>query len=1138
MQAFILSTYRRIQQGFVFLLVGVLVMLGTGVEAQSADTQSADATTQEAGGLFSSAVSRIPVNAPSEAMRLRTVSINLDMMGGEDGPSLEPSGVGQTLALNLFDDVNIVAELDQLNHNLSGSHSWIGHVVDSPMSQASFVVRDGVMIGVVFTNGRVYEIRYVGEGVHMILQVNQSQFIDHAPGWSEALHASQPSAHQVINNLISTADDGKVIDIMVGYTDDARVAAGGTTAIQNTAQLAVDASNTAYRNSNVAQHMYLVHTAEFSYAESGSSFIDLNRWEGKSDGFMDNAHALRNTYHADLMMLLTEDGGGYCGVANRPFTFSVGFENQAFGVTARSCAVGNLSFAHEAGHNMGLRHDWYVDSNTSTLGTAAHGFSNPADSWRTVMAYNSHCQAVGGSCTRIAYFSNPNIFMGGDRMGVAAGTSVACNSGSLSPNPSSCDTDNASILNAGDTIYAQWRTSHIVWTGAANTNWNTAANWNFVQGTTQNGGSTSIVNRVPLAIDDVVIPGGLSNYPTITSGSVVAREMLIQTGGTLNMTGGTLTINGPSWEEQGSGRFNGTGGKVVFDGLLDQTIRTAANSNFFDVQFGVASTLGITLDSDVDLDGDVVFSAGSSLNAGSRTINVGGDWQDFSRGFMQGSSTVVFDGTSAQTVAEAGTTKIYLVGNEAFEGSFPPSGWSLVDNTGNGNWNRSDLFSGTNNVTSGTGNSAASAWSFTTNSSAIDNELRSPAFAIPVTGATLEYRSNFQDWNGNGDAYLDISTNGGGSWTMLTHWTSDYGPTEETVSLNNYIGQTVMLRWRYTATDSSAYYWQIDDAQVYTYNLGGEISFYNVEVSNQTNDVTMAGELAVGNQLRTVAGARLNLGSYANPTVEGSVINNGAIVQTKSVPNGMMTEFGRIQNTAANTDKYYGVRITPSSGSMGSTSVEIRGNQTCETSGDVSNGVKRCYVITPTTARTATTRLYYRSAEANSNANPDIYRQTTIWTKETTLSRGGSGDATWTAATLMNFGTLALAKNSANVNLTGGIAQTEGDALNTTYMFTATLNLAASSAFTIPYQTSDGTALAGVDYTATSGTLSFVGTANEVQTFTVEALGDTLFELDETFLVSLGTASISSVSTAGSPQTVTIIDNDAAAKIALPIIIR
>ncbi len=54
----------------------------------------------------------------------------------------------------------------------------------------------------------------------------------------------------------------------------------------------------------------------------------------------------------------------------------------------------------------------------------------------------------------------------------------------------------------------------------------------------------------------------------------------------------------------------------------------------------------------------------------------------------------------------------------------------------------------------------------------------------------------------------------------------------------------------------------------------------------------------------------------------------------------------------------------------------------------------------------------------------------------------------------------------------------------------------------IDYTTSDGTAIAGNDYVATSGTLTLVAGLTS-KTFTVPILGDLLDEPNETFRVTL-----------------------------------
>ncbi|MCC7505904.1 MAG: T9SS type A sorting domain-containing protein, partial [Saprospiraceae bacterium] len=121
--------------------------------------------------------------------------------------------------------------------------------------------------------------------------------------------------------------------------------------------------------------------------------------------------------------------------------------------------------------------------------------------------------------------------------------------------------------------------------------------------------------------------------------------------------------------------------------------------------------------------------------------------------------------------------------------------------------------------------------------------------------------------------------------------------------------------------------------------------------------------------------------------------------------------------------------------------------------------------------------------------------------------------------------------DAATVTLTGGGAANEGNSGTTSRVFTATLNNAVQGGFSLPYTTNDGTATtADNDYTDNDGTLNFAGTAGETKTITVLVTGDNKVELDENFTVALGAISgaPAGVTTAGSPQTGTITNDDAA----------
>jgi len=92
-------------------------------------------------------------------------------------------------------------------------------------------------------------------------------------------------------------------------------------------------------------------------------------------------------------------------------------------------------------------------------------------------------------------------------------------------------------------------------------------------------------------------------------------------------------------------------------------------------------------------------------------------------------------------------------------------------------------------------------------------------------------------------------------------------------------------------------------------------------------------------------------------------------------------------------------------------------------------------------------------------------------------------------------------------------------------VITLTLSAASSLSITADYTTSDGTATAGEDYVAVSGTLDFPPLAL-TRTFTVPIIPDLSNEPDETVVLSLTGATNAAVGTANNPATLTILDDE------------
>ncbi len=103
------------------------------------------------------------------------------------------------------------------------------------------------------------------------------------------------------------------------------------------------------------------------------------------------------------------------------------------------------------------------------------------------------------------------------------------------------------------------------------------------------------------------------------------------------------------------------------------------------------------------------------------------------------------------------------------------------------------------------------------------------------------------------------------------------------------------------------------------------------------------------------------------------------------------------------------------------------------------------------------------------------------------------------------------------------VTVTEGDTGAASAVFQVNLSRAFDQTVTVDFSTGGGTATAGSDYAAFVGTVTF--TPGQIgQTITIEVSGDTRDEYDETFLVTLASATFAGV--ADAQATGTIIDND------------
>ena len=338
------------------------------------------------------------------------------------------------LTLNLLPGVSVPLVLDQSEPSPAGTSAYSAHSPDDPASSATVVVDDGTVYAVITYKNAVYEITHLSNGVHRIAKINQGSYPGDkvVEGENPNLPLSSTSeltSVGVVAAATPTAENearpgeapsgGTVVSVAILATEAARSDHSNWLSI---ARAAVSDANASFRRSGVALTFRVTSFAALTdYDESHKSYEqmlgDLSRAPG--------VRSFRDSTRSDLVAILRDDagpGGSLCGLSYLPDPPSARTADRAYSVVNIACAVPNHSYVHEAGHNMGLRHDRYVERAFGRLQSKYnYGFSNPEHRVRTIMAYPDYCSSKGVDCTRVGFFSDPFKRANGGVLGVNVG---------------------------------------------------------------------------------------------------------------------------------------------------------------------------------------------------------------------------------------------------------------------------------------------------------------------------------------------------------------------------------------------------------------------------------------------------------------------------------------------------------------------------------------------------------------------------------------------------------------------------------------------------------------------------------------------------------------------------------------------
>jgi hypothetical protein len=310
---------------------------------------------------------------------------------------------------------------------------WIGRTANASEDNVVLVVNEGRITGSIHGPGGFYTVSPLGGALHAVVKQNPSNGPpEHPPDFSrierglpiearaKALKRpsvaggadpppATPRSNAPADPTPAPVTANYTLEVMVLYTPAVATAVPD---VNGLIALAITETNLGYTNSGVHIAADLAYSGQVDYTESGDFQNDLYRLAGKSDGFMDDIHPLRDSVKADVVLLLI-DNQQYRG-----FACAIGAtEDQAFAAVNYRYATGYYSFGHEIGHLEGARHD--TDHDPSMAPRAyAHGYTHPTKHWHTIMA---HTDTVNPD--RILHWSNPDILYNGD----PTGTPDTCN---------------------------------------------------------------------------------------------------------------------------------------------------------------------------------------------------------------------------------------------------------------------------------------------------------------------------------------------------------------------------------------------------------------------------------------------------------------------------------------------------------------------------------------------------------------------------------------------------------------------------------------------------------------------------------------------------------------------------------------
>ncbi|MDE2906700.1 MAG: leucine-rich repeat protein [Acidobacteriota bacterium] len=361
-------------------------------------------------------------SAAVEGLRSRSVIVDFRALSAVR-EAVKASRPAQ-LRLNVFSDVDLDVQIDRTADTRYG-YSVSGRIDGDPHGAVTLVVHGDILAGAIHTREGTYAIGSRNGVIHTVRETS-GDFqcgVDGRPkGAAVGITPESASATKAANE-----DDGSEVDLLVLFTPAALDVEGSLRRMRARIDLAVAWANDAYAASGVDLRLNLTASVLVGHEESAAKgsagvrnqWFDLQNMIERGDDLLEEAHALRDRYAADVVHLIVDQPGGG-GVGE---LLKVDEEDpSAFAFSVSNSLSEPLYLVHEVGHVMGLLHDRYEEADSGwrfaevPLPPYAYGYVNQRtfdrgaaehSRWRTIMSYDTQCRHEGFSCRQLQRFSNP-----------------------------------------------------------------------------------------------------------------------------------------------------------------------------------------------------------------------------------------------------------------------------------------------------------------------------------------------------------------------------------------------------------------------------------------------------------------------------------------------------------------------------------------------------------------------------------------------------------------------------------------------------------------------------------------------------------------------------------------------------------